>query len=126
MAFTMTLRRLQPLLHLLHRSLALSIPNLQTASPTGDYRPSLRSPWPTAKAFCRENSLNYDQFVYWRRKLAQTAKASVQRATSALVPVTCTAPTIGQDLSLLLPNGMELRGLTQDNLPVVQQLLAQL
>ena len=80
----------------------------------------------TQKAFCRENSLNYDQFVYWRRKLAQTAKASVQRATSALVPVTCTPSATGQGLSLLLPNGMELRGLTQENLPVVQQLLAQL
>jgi hypothetical protein len=78
------------------------------------------------KAFCREHELNYDQFVYWRRKLAQPVEAAAQRATSALVPVTCTPLATGQGLSLRLPNGMELRGLTQDNLPVVQQLLAQL
>ena len=29
-------------------------------------------------------------------------------------------------LSLVLPNGMELRGLTLDNVPVVEQLLARL
>lgn len=78
------------------------------------------------KAFCREHDLNYDQFVYWRRKFVARNETPARRTASALVPVTCIAPATGHGLSLTLPNGMELRGLTLDNLPVVQQLLARL
>jgi len=45
----MILRRLKPLLHPLHHSLTLLIPSMQTASPIGDYPPSLRSPWRAAR-----------------------------------------------------------------------------
>jgi hypothetical protein len=78
----------------------------------------------TQKAFCRERGLSYDQFVYWRRKLAQRDADQPQRTLSALVPVTCAPTAAAAGLSLVLPNGMELRGLTLDNVPVVQQLLA--
>ena len=85
-----------------------------------------RSSGRTQKAFCREHDLNYDQCVYWRRKFVQHDVWPASRTAPALVPVTCIPPTTGQGLSLRLPNGMELRGLTLDNLPVVQQLLARL
>ncbi|MDJ0823667.1 MAG: hypothetical protein QNJ09_17895 [Paracoccaceae bacterium] len=78
----------------------------------------------TQKAFCRANDLSYDQFVYWRRKFARGDVDAGPVRSSALVPVTYTSTAPG--LSLLLPNGMELRGLTLDNVPVVQQLLARL
>ena len=80
----------------------------------------------TQKAFCRERGLRYDQFTYWRRKFAQGDADQEQRTSSALVPVTCTPAATAPGLSLVLPNGMELRGLTLDNVPVVQQLLARL
>lgn len=76
------------------------------------------------KAFCRERDLNYDQFVYWRRKLSQRDSDQNQRTSSALVPVTFASKPAASGLSLVLPNGMELRGLALDNVAVVQQLLA--
>ena len=80
----------------------------------------------TQKAFCQEHGLSYDQFVYWRRKFAQRDADQGQRTSSALVPVTGAPTATAPGLSLVLPNGMELRGLTLDNVPVVQQLLARL
>lgn len=80
----------------------------------------------TQKAFCREHNLSYDQFIYWRRKFAQRDADQARRTSSALVPVTCAPTATASGLSLVLPNGMELRGLTLDNVPVVQQLLARL
>jgi hypothetical protein len=80
----------------------------------------------TQKAFCQANDLSYDRFVYWRRKFAHGDADPGPRRSSALVPVTCTPMAPAAGLSLLLPNGMELRGLTLDNVPVVQQLLARL
>ncbi len=80
----------------------------------------------TQKAYCRAHDLNYHQFVYWRRKFAQHNADPSRRTSSALVPVTGIPPAMANGLSLLLPNGMELRGLTMDNVQVVQQLLARL
>ena len=80
----------------------------------------------TQKAFCREHDLKYDQFVYWRRKFAQRDGEPKGRRSSALVPVTCTSSAVAHGLSLVLPSGIELRGLTVDNLDVVQQLLGRL
>jgi hypothetical protein len=80
----------------------------------------------TQKAFCRERDLSYDQFVYWKRKFARRDSDPVCRTSSALVPVTFASQATASGLFLVLPNGMELRGLTLDNVPVVQQLLARL
>ena len=78
----------------------------------------------TQKAFCRENDLRYDQFAYWQRKLSPRDGGNRQWPSSALVPVSLASREAAAGLSLVLPNGMELRGLTRDNVPVVQQLLA--
>ncbi len=80
----------------------------------------------TQRAFCREHELNYDQFVYWRKKLSPPTVKPTPRANSSFVPVTLAASPSPQGLSLYLPNGMQLHGLSQANLPVVQQLLAHL
>lgn len=80
----------------------------------------------TQKAFCRERDLSYDQFVYWKRKFARRESDPMCRTSSALVPVTFASKVTASGLSLVLPNGMELRGLTLDNVPVVEQLLARL
>jgi hypothetical protein len=85
-----------------------------------------RSSGQTQKVFCREHDLSYDRFVYWRRKFEQCGFDQTRRTSSALVAVTCAPPAATNGLCLVLPNGMELRGLTTDNLGVVQQLLARL
>jgi len=71
------------------------------------------------KAYCRQEALRSSTFGYWVRKLCPDR---AQRAsTSRFVPVTPTAPARG--LVLALPNGLEIRGVEAENLPLVKQLL---
>lgn len=79
----------------------------------------------TQQAFCRQHELSYHRFTYWRRKLADREKAQ-RRSPSALVSVRYPAVPSETTLSLVLPSGIELRGIALDNLTVVQQLLARL
>ncbi len=77
----------------------------------------------TQQAFCKENDLNYGRFGYWLRKSRQHSgqTATVQ---SGFVPVVAQAQD--SSLSLVLPNGLELRGIASGNLVVVEQLLSRL
>lgn len=77
------------------------------------------------QAFCQQHELSYHRFLYWRCKLvAQAAKP--RRGHSALVPVRPQPPSAETTLSLVLPSGIELRGIALDNLAVVRQLLGRL
>lgn len=74
-------------------------------------------------AYCKANNLSYSQFVYWRRKF-QPAEGSARRGRRrAFVPATYVGAKPAEVLSVVLPNGVELRGVTPDNLVVVEQLL---
>ncbi len=75
------------------------------------------------QAFCKANDLNYGRFGYWLRK---SREHSEQTATglSGFVPVVAQAQD--SSLSLVLPNGLELRGIASGNLVVVEQLLSRL
>jgi len=75
-------------------------------------------------AFCRQHDLSYHRFVYWRRRFE--ARSAAHRRPSALVPVVYQPSSSGHGLSLVLPSGVELRGIASDNLPLVQQLLSRL
>ena len=77
------------------------------------------------QAFCKANDLNYPRFGYWLRKFRrQGLVAAAPRRASAFVPV---VPGLaGGDLAVHLPNGIELRGVNEQNLHVVEQLLARL
>ena len=77
------------------------------------------------KAFCREQSLNYPQFVYWRRKF-RLAEANESVVNTAFVPVMATTGVPESGLSLSLPNGLQLHGIDRSNLDVVLQLLGRL
>lgn len=74
-------------------------------------------------AYCKSNGLNYPRFGYWLRKFRRQGAADVRRA-SGFVPIVA-APGDG-GLSVHLPNGIELRGVSKQNLEVVEQLLARL
>lgn len=77
------------------------------------------------QAFCKANDLNYPRFGYWLRKFRdQGAVAVVPRQPAGFVPVVA-SPT-GSHLSVHLPNGIEMHGITEQNLSVVAQLLARL
>ena len=77
------------------------------------------------KAFCNANDLNFHRFGYWRRKLLHLTDSGSQHA-SGFVPVTLSSQTVPTSLSIQLPNGLMLQGITLDNLPLVYQLLSRL
>jgi hypothetical protein len=77
------------------------------------------------QAFCRANDLNYPRFGYWLRKFRQQGSvAAARRRSSGFVPVVASSAREG--LTVHLPNGIELRGISEQNLDVVEQLLARL
>ena len=78
------------------------------------------------KAFCRAHDLNYPQFIYWRRKFRQHTASESAKASSGFVSVVPTMSAVDSGLSLVLPNGVELRGLEASNLDVVLRLLGRL
>lgn len=78
------------------------------------------------QGFCKTHNLSYAQFIYWRRKFEGKAKRPRTQTASALVPVTCKVAISTPGLTLVLPNGLELRGLSQDNLPLAVQLVERL
>jgi hypothetical protein len=76
------------------------------------------------QAFCKANELNYTRFVYWLRKFRGQGSVAATRRPTGFVPVV--AASASNSLSVHLPNGIELRGVTSQNLTLVQQLLARL
>jgi hypothetical protein len=77
-------------------------------------------------AFCRDRNLSFNQFHYWRKKLTHPAANKTQSQTSALVPVIYSSSSSNYGLSIQLPNGISLRGIASDNLPLVERLLESL
>ena len=75
------------------------------------------------QGFCKTHNLSYAQFIYWRRKFEGKSKRARTQTASALVPVTCKVPISTPGLTLALPSGLELRGLSQDNLTLAVQLV---
>jgi|AntAceMinimDraft_1070359.scaffolds.fasta_scaffold102958_1 hypothetical protein len=74
----------------------------------------------TQIAYCQRHALAYHQFGYWSRKLNPR-----QPPVSGFTRVQ-QRPATSQDLTVLLPNGIELRGISDVNLSVVSRLLQQL
>ncbi len=81
----------------------------------------------TQQSYCREHNLSYFRFQYWRRKLREDEQQALQRTrSSGFVPVTPTRSGLPTGLSVVLPNGIQLRGISADNLAVVERLLTRL
>ena len=88
--------------------------------------------------YCRQHSLSPKRFHYWKDKLessgvvAKTPRQASARKTapvspSNFVPISVNAtPIPSEGLTLSLPNGIELRGITQDTLAMVEQLVERL
>ena len=76
--------------------------------------------------FCQTNELSYHRFVYWRRKFERGPGGSKERQESGGFATVDYRQDVGGGLTLSLPNGLVLRGISADNVPVVRQLLEQL
>jgi hypothetical protein len=80
-------------------------------------------------AFCKQQSLSYHQFVYWRRKLEGTDDATdtERTPTSGFARVTQVATSpLSDDLTLRLPGGMAITGLHAGNVDLLGAILRQL
>ncbi len=71
--------------------------------------------------FCRVNELSYHRFCYWQRKFHQQEKPG---ASGGFATVSRQPEPAG--LSITLPRGLVVQGITAGNLPLVYQLLSQL
>jgi len=78
------------------------------------------------RKFCQANDLPYPRFLYWRRKHeGGTGACRTTQASGGFATVDY-RPEVNGGLTLSLPNGLVLRGISADNVPVVRQLLEQL
>lgn len=71
-------------------------------------------------AFCNAHDLVYHQFTYWRRKCATHEVSS--GSPSRFVAVQ-RLDHVGHGLTLTLPNGIQIQGLTPHNLTLLSPLL---
>ena len=72
-------------------------------------------------AYCRENGLVHTRFTYWKLKLRPTAPSHEADPAPGFVPVR----VLGQapaGLTLRLPNGVTVEGISDDNLSLAQRL----
>lgn len=76
--------------------------------------------------FCKANELSYHRFVYWRGKFEGVARGRRTQDGSGGFAAVNYRPDGDQGLTLSLPNGLVVRGICTENLPVVRQLLDQL
>jgi hypothetical protein len=78
------------------------------------------------RRFCQTHDLPYPNFLYWRRKLEEEAGACRTTSSSSGFATVNYRHDANNGLALSLPNGLVLRGICADNVPVVRQLLEQL
>jgi len=87
----------------------------------------------SGSAYCKQQSLVYHQFVYWRRKLTPTEESLEQeQAATGFTRVISSAPRIGVDagdadgLTVSLPGGVSITGLHAGNIELLGAVLRQL
>ncbi len=82
----------------------------------------------TYKAYCKTHNLNYHQFGYWKRKLEGKINktAAPSKKQSAFIPVDVAASDASAGLSISLPNGIVLNGITENNHSLTLQIIGAL
>ncbi len=73
--------------------------------------------------FCSVNELSYHRFCYWQRKFLRQAQ---QDNGGGFATVSRQPEPAISGLSIALPRGLVVRGITAGNLPLVYQLLSHL
>jgi hypothetical protein len=84
----------------------------------------------SGSAYCKQQSLIYHQFVYWRRKLIPTVDSleQEQAATGFARVVSAPGAIIGgaDGLTVTLPGGISITGLHTGNIELLGAVLRQL
>jgi len=84
----------------------------------------------SGSTYCKQQSLVYHQFVYWRRKLAPTDDClkQAQAATGFTRVVSAPGASIGgaDGLTVSLPGGVSVAGLHAGNIELLGAVLRQL
>lgn len=74
--------------------------------------------------YCRRNSLNTYQLTYWAQVLKSKPIAIRSKAAKGFVAVQVTTPTTqAHGLTIRLPNGIQLEGVSTGNLAVVREMM---
>ena len=85
------------------------------------------SAWKTSgqsqSEFCSVNELSYHRFCYWQRKFHRQAQ---QNTHDGFATVSRSPEPVSCGLSIALPRGLVVQGITTGNLPLVYQLLSHL
>ncbi len=76
--------------------------------------------------FCQDNGLIYHRFGYWCRKFNGATEPELTKRNGGGFTAVNPKREVDCGLSLSLPNGLVMRGIRAENLPVVRQLLDQL
>ena len=84
----------------------------------------------SGSAYCKQQSLVYHQFVYWRQKLTPTEDSleQEQAATGFTRVVSASGASIGgaEGLTVSLPGGVSITGLHAGNIELLGAVLRQL
>ena len=76
-------------------------------------------------AFCKQQSLSYHQFTYWRKRVTETA-APVKQSEAGFARVAPLPAQRSGELVLSLPGGISITGLHRDNVDLLSAILRQL
>lgn len=95
-----------------------------------DHIQSQRTSGLSQQAYCTRHGLKAHQFSYWKHQLASTvnepSKSQAKSVHRDFVPVNVVAPSSTGSLTVTLPNGIQLNGISEHNLTLVQQLIGAL
>jgi hypothetical protein len=84
----------------------------------------------SGSAYCKQQSLVYHQFVYWRRKLVLTEDSLEQEQAATGFARVVSAPGVGicgaDGLTVSLPGGVSITGLHAGNIELLSAVLRQL
>jgi len=76
--------------------------------------------------YCRQHELTAHQFSYWKCKLLTMNEPVVPKPASGFARVQMVAQipaTSAQELTLLFQDGIQVTGITQDNMALLKQLI---
>lgn len=75
--------------------------------------------------YCKEHNLIYHRFVYWRQKFSSSSQSASPVKTGGFVRL-APGSTAVDGLTLALPNGLEVRGISHANVDLISRLMSTL
>ena len=79
--------------------------------------------------YCRDNDLNYQQFIYWTTKFSDVSSAinaMPKQSSTKLVPVMLQEADFPTGIQVHLPNGVLISGISAHSVGIIGRLIEQL